>query len=133
MKQIIVNNSLVLSNVQKFEGCNTETYTAKMCVNGEKINVTYDCKADNVIIHEWYKIQKNALDIITELVRGCFKRDMAEELYPAATAAIDKYNKAVGMGFPEYYIARLELNMNYLLKQIEDAGAMADFTEYALA
>lgn len=133
MKQIIVNNSLVLSNVQKFEGRNTATYTAKMCVNGEKINVTYDCKADNVIIHEWYKIQKNALDIITELVRGCFKRDMVEELYPAATAAIDKYNKAVGMGFPDSYIEGLEFNMNYLLKKIESAGLIEEFTEYALA
>lgn len=80
MKQSMVNSSLVLSHVQKFEGSSTETYIAKVRVNGEKFNVTYDCKADNVMIHEWYKIQKNSLDIITKLIRECFKHDMAKEI-----------------------------------------------------
>ena len=131
MNQIIVNNALVLTNVQKFEGHNTEMYTAKMNVNGEKVNVTYDCKGDNVIIHEWYKIEKDTLDIIIELVRNCLKCAMVEELYPAAVEAMDRYNKAIGMGFPESYIEGLEFNMNNLLKKIEGAGVLDDFIEYA--
>lgn len=135
MKRIIVNNTLILDNVEKHTGAVFEIYTAKIRINGQKpINVTYDCKKDNLIIHEWYNINSAALGVVTELLKACFARLIVEdEVYPAAVAAMDRYNKAIGMEFPESYIEGLEFNMNYLLKKIESAGLMEEFTEYALA
>jgi hypothetical protein len=132
-KQIIVNDAVVLDGVEKHSGLVHEFYTAKMRINGQKpINVTYDCEKANIMIHEWYNVNPKALDAVSKMLKNCFMRLMVQELYPAATASMDKYNNAVGMGFPEHHIETLELNMSYLLGKIEKAGMMADFRQYAL-
>lgn len=131
MKQIIVNDAIVLEQVQKFKGNTEEFYTGKARVNGKTINVTYDCNKDNLIIHEWYDIKPNALDVVTVLIEASFRRIMAQELYPAAVAIIDRYNRAIGMGFPEDRIEKYHKEMMEMFAIIDNAGLSEDFAEYA--
>ena len=76
MKTIIVNNAIVLNQVKKHVGNVSEFYTAKMRIDNKTINVTYDCKSNNLIIHEWYEIKPDALELVTLLVKTCFNRIM---------------------------------------------------------
>lgn len=131
MKRIIVNNAIVLNQVKKHVGNAAEFYTGIMDINGKHINVTYDCKSNNLIIHEWYEIKSDTLDMVTLLVSTCFKRIMAQEIFPAAVAAIDKYNRAIGMAFPDAEIERRNREMMEMLAKIDRMGVSAEFTEYA--
>lgn len=131
MKTIIVNNAIVLNQVKKHVGNVSEFYTAKMRIDNKTINVTYDCKSNNLIIHEWYEIKPDALELVTLLVKTCFNRIMTQELYPAAVAAIDKYNKAIGMAFPNAEIEKYHAEMVEMLAKIDSMGLSDEFAEYA--
>ena len=76
MKTIIVNNAIVLNQVKKHVGNVSEFYTAKMRIDNKTINVTYDCKSNNLIIHEWCEVKPDALELVTLLVKTCFNRIM---------------------------------------------------------
>lgn len=131
MKTIIVNNAIVLNQVKKHVGNVSEFYTAKMRIDNKTINVTYDCKSNNLIIHEWYEIKPDALELVTLLVKTCFNHIMTQELYPAAVAAIDKYNKAIGMAFPDAEIEKYHADMMEMLAKIDRIGLSEEFAEYS--
>lgn len=131
MKTIIVNNAIVLNQVKKHVGNVSEFYTAKMRIDNKTINVTYDCKSNNLIVHEWYEIKPDALELVTLLVKTCFNRIMTQELYPATVAAIDKYNKAIGMAFPDAEIEKYYADMMEMLAKIDRMGLSEEFAEYS--
>ena len=131
MKTIIVNSAIVLDQVEKHVGNVTEFFTAKTNINGKHINVTYDCKSNNLIIHEWYELKPDALKLVTLLIETCFNRIMAQELYPEAVAAIDKYNKAIGIAFPDAEIEKYHAEMVEMLAKIDRMGLSEEFAEYS--
>ena len=131
MKRIIVNNAIVLNQVKKHVGNVEEYYTRIMDINGKHINVTYDCKSNNLIIHEWYEVKPDALELITLLVSTCFNRIMAQELFSAAVTAMDRYTAELEMDFPEAEIEQRNREMMEMLAEIDRMGLSAEFTEYA--
>lgn len=74
-KQIIVNDSIVLSNVELVQGKETKCYHADMLVDGQKIKVTYDLNTGNLVITDWHKLNQNKLPMITELVKAIFREE----------------------------------------------------------
>lgn len=131
MKTIIVNNAIVLNQVEKHVGKVEEFFTAIMDINGKRINVTYDSKKNNLIIHEWYKLEPDALELITLLVSTCFNRIMAQEIFSAAVTAMDRYTAELEMDFPEAEIEQRNREMMEMLAEIDRMGLAAEFTEYA--
>jgi hypothetical protein len=61
-----------LENVEHFSGNVSEIYTCKLIYKGEELNITYDCKKNNLIVHEWYKLTKEELNSITEELANHF-------------------------------------------------------------
>jgi hypothetical protein len=141
-EMIVVRGALTLCNVRKSEGTTTRCYFAILLVDGKKINVTYDCMADNLIIHEWYWLGKEVRDSISEKIKDYFrglemiskpvrKEGMMQKLFREAVGAIDRYNKSVEMAFPDAYIENYKRLMEDKLKEINVAGATERFAEYA--
>lgn len=131
MKTIIVNNAIVLNQVKKHVGKVEEFFTAIMNINGKRINVTYDCKKNNLIIHEWYKLEPDALELITLLVSTCFNRIIVQEIFSAAVTVMDRYTAELEMDFPAAEIERRNGEMMEMLAEIDRMGLSAEFTEYA--
>ena len=51
----------------------SEYYTAKIRYDDMNFNITYDCKTENLIIHEWYKIDSCQIYKLTEHLKRHFK------------------------------------------------------------
>lgn len=73
VKLIVTKSNLHIGNESKF-------YTAKARDNNINFNITYDCKTGNIIIHEWYKLNKEHLAEVTAELKKYFK-DEAVEIY----------------------------------------------------
>ncbi|MCM1234302.1 MAG: hypothetical protein NC489_29715 [Ruminococcus flavefaciens] len=131
MQTIIVNDAIVLEQVKKHVGKVEEFFTAKMDINGKRINVTYDCKKNNLIIHEWYELKPDTLELVTLLISTCFNRIMAQEIFPAAVIAIDRYTAELEMDFPAAEIERRNTEMLKMLAKIDKMGLSEEFAEYA--
>lgn len=119
-----------LKNVKKFKGNTEEFYIARVRINNKVFNLTYDCKKDNLIIHEWFHIPKNELESIATLIKESFQYLMIQELFPAAVALIDRYNAAISMDFPDEQTEKYNKEMKKMLEIIENAGLSEDFAEY---
>ena len=70
MNTIIKKENLHIGNESKF-------YTAKARYNNINFNITYDCKNENIIIHEWYKFNKELLTEVTEELKRYFNNKAA--------------------------------------------------------
>ena len=70
MNTIIKKKNLHTGNVSKF-------YTAKARYNDKNFNITYDCKTENILIHEWYKFNKEQLTEVTEDLKRYFNNKVA--------------------------------------------------------
>lgn len=55
-----------LKNVEHFQGNVENFYTAKLIYMNKSLNITYDCNKNNIIIHEWYSLNKDELTQITD-------------------------------------------------------------------
>lgn len=53
------------------------------------------------------------------------------ELFSKDAKAIDEYNAAVGMDFPQNFINQLDRKMETYLEEIENRGLTADFEEFS--
>lgn len=53
------------------------------------------------------------------------------ELFTKAVKAIDDYNKAVEMGFPQGYINKLDSKIGHYLSEIGSRGLTEAFNDYA--
>lgn len=61
-----------LENVEHFEGNVENFYTAKLVRSKKTFNITYDCNKRNLIIHEWYNLTKDELEIVTKELSDYF-------------------------------------------------------------
>ena len=66
-----VNN--YLNDVKRNTGIVTDCIFANFTYQDKKIAVTYDCKSDNLIIHEWYNIPEDKLGLVEEKLKKCFR------------------------------------------------------------
>jgi len=55
-----------LEKVEYFEGNVENFYIAKLIRSKKTFNITYDCNKRNLIIHEWYNLTKDELEIVTK-------------------------------------------------------------------
>lgn len=61
-------NNLTITKSNLHTGNQSKFYTAKASYNDIILNITYDCKSQNIIIHEWYKLNENQIaEVIAEL------------------------------------------------------------------
>lgn len=65
-------NCGTLEKVEHFKGSVNDIYTAKLIYQNRKFNITYDCKENNLIIHEWYKLTKDEINNITNELTNYF-------------------------------------------------------------
>ncbi len=70
MNTIINKENIHIGNESKF-------YTARARYNNINFNITYDCKTGNIIIHEWYKFNKEQLKEVTEELKRYFNNKVA--------------------------------------------------------
>lgn len=64
---------LLIKKEKYHKGNDSEFYTAKAVYNNINFNITYDCKNENIIIHEWYKFSSIQLSDISKKIRLHFK------------------------------------------------------------
>lgn len=62
----LISEKLHIGNVSKF-------YTAKLKYNGVNFHITYDCLTENLILHEWYKLDESQLSSLTEELKKHFQ------------------------------------------------------------
>lgn len=130
-KQIIVNGAVILDDVKRNEGKETRCYFGKIrFCNSRPIHVTYDCLTGNLIIHEWYNVPENALGVVAEMILVCIREIIEEEIFEKAVTAMDRYTKALEMGFPENFIDDCDVEMSKNLQEIKAAGLMEKFMEF---
>lgn len=130
-RQIIVNGAVILDDVKRNEGAETRYYFGKIrFCNSRPIHVTYDCLTGNLLIHEWYNVPENALDVVTELILACIRKIIEEEIFARAVIAMDRYSKALEMGFPENFIDKCDDEMSRNLQEIKAAALMEKFMEF---
>lgn len=61
-----------LTDVKEFKG-NTEHFiTAKLHKGGKVYNITFDCRDNNVIVHEWYNMSRTELEESTRELKSYF-------------------------------------------------------------
>lgn len=65
-------NCGTLDKVEHLVGNENDIYTARLVYNGKKFNITYDCKENNLIIHEWYLLNKVEIKDITNELTNYF-------------------------------------------------------------
>lgn len=61
-----------ITNIHRTIGNNTDIIIATLDYKATKIDITYDCTTDRVLIHEWYRIASEELPVITEELRDYF-------------------------------------------------------------
>lgn len=66
-------NEVILSNVKELVGGETRCFYGRVLVNDKRINVVYDVYNDNLVIHEWYKLQPDKIPVLTNLVKTFFR------------------------------------------------------------
>lgn len=132
-RQIIVNGAVVLEDVKRNEGAETRCYFGKIrFCNSRPIHITYDCLTGNLIIHEWYNVPEDVLGVVTELIFACIKKIIEEEIFKRAVIAMDRYTKALEMGFPEKFIDDCDDEMSKDLQEIKEAGLMEKFMDFCI-
>lgn len=71
---------LLIKKEKYHKGKESEFYTAKAKYNGKNLNITYDCKTENIIIHEWYKFNNIQLSDINEKLMMYFKNKTEKQI-----------------------------------------------------
>lgn len=66
---------LFIKKEKYHQGNESKFYTAKARYNNINFNITYDCKTGNIIIHEWYKFNKEQLIDVQEQIKVHFKNN----------------------------------------------------------
>ena len=127
-RQIVVNDWVTLDKVVYHQGMTTKFYTAFFLYAGKRINVTYNCVADNLIIHEWYKLPEVVLKEVSTLIHAAFLRETA---FDNAMKTMDKYIKAIEMGFPDNYVEKIETDMDKWLNVISMLDLSDEFADFA--
>lgn len=61
-----------LRKVKEFKGNMSHFFIAKLHKNDRVYNITFICRTNNVIIHEWYYMDKNELEETTKELLGYF-------------------------------------------------------------
>lgn len=69
----ISTNEVILGNVKELAGGGTRCFYGKILINNKRINVVYDVYNDNLVIHEWYKLQPDEIPVLTDLVKTFFR------------------------------------------------------------
>lgn len=69
----ISSNEIILGNVKELAGGGTRCFYGKILINNKLINVVYDVYNDNLVIHEWYKLQPDEIPVLTDLVKTFFR------------------------------------------------------------
>lgn len=72
VKQIIKIKEAELTDITISKGKETYCIFAKACVEGvrKRIDITYDCISGNLIVHQWWLMDKETIDAIrTEFMR----------------------------------------------------------------
>lgn len=54
------------------------------------------------------------------------------ELFTRTVNAVDKLNKAISMGFPGYYVDKLDAELDALWRELEKLGLVDEFADFAL-
>lgn len=70
---ITINEELELTNIQAIEGNNYKIIIATALYSGKTINVTWNCKENNLMVHEWYDLTDSQLANLTTLLSAWFK------------------------------------------------------------
>lgn len=76
-KEIRCNGRTLLTNIKESAGRYTRCLLAKTMVNGKKIDLTYDVLNDNLVIHQWYLIPADKLQIVTATLKAACKEALA--------------------------------------------------------
>lgn len=79
MKKLIkANDDVILTNVKNSKGLITHAIFAKLIFPGVKpINITYDVLNENVIVHEWYRIEDtDKINAILEQIKSHLKQEL---------------------------------------------------------
>lgn len=66
-----------LKGLKLWEGTTERVYTGKFDKGGVIFNITFDCKTNNLIIHEWYLLNKGELAELTTKLLDLFKKVQA--------------------------------------------------------
>ncbi len=109
---------------------------ATLFFNNQKFSLTwydddfmiYDCFSDDEIVIEMFC---NEITIKFKKEVNKMKNNAKEALFERAAKALDDYQIAIDMGFPDYYIQKLRTKYHRLLKSIDKLGCAAEFREFA--
>ncbi|MDO5398549.1 MAG: hypothetical protein Q4G33_11545 [bacterium] len=66
---------LFIKKERYHKGNESEFYTVKARYNNVNFHITYDCKTENILIHEWYKFNKEQLMDVQEQIKLHFKNN----------------------------------------------------------
>lgn len=66
-------NNVTINKVQEYNGNIYSVATCKATIDGITTKVTYNRDNGDVVIHEWYKLNKAAIEGVTAAVKGIFK------------------------------------------------------------
>lgn len=62
-----------ISNVKRVKGNITDCFWAIFHYLGFKINITYDCLTNVLLIHEWYDLPESELTKISDMLQKYFQ------------------------------------------------------------
>lgn len=65
-------NCGLLKEIKYFKGSMSDFYITKLVYKNKKFNITYHCKENRLIIHEWYELEKDEIDNITNELTNYF-------------------------------------------------------------
>lgn len=68
-----INEQLELTHIQTVEGNTYKIIMATALYGGKTINVTWNCKENNLVVHEWYDLTDSQLANLTTLLSAWFK------------------------------------------------------------
>lgn len=73
MSKTNTTNNITINNVQEYKGNIYRVITCKATIDGTKTNITYNRDNGDVVINEWYKLDKAAIKSLTAEIRNRFK------------------------------------------------------------